>query len=177
VGEYTVTGSVTIASQPTEVLRWLTESGLMTKWMLGADKVEPADDRGPSVGAVSHVTIYAARSWTSYLGEITEIGPSVLARRYRLDHRSLPAAQMTFQQPDYERVVRYDLRPAAAGVEVTCAARTVIPGLPGSIRDGNRASARSLQRSLERLAECAEGRRGSLLRRIGDDSKNTGEPL
>lgn len=176
-GEYTAQASVLVTRPADEVMRWLTTPDLMRKWILGADKVEAADNSGPAVGAGVTVTVYAARSWTTFTGEIVELGPAKLVRRYQLGHRAMPMARIAYGQGEYERTVTYELRQAALGTEVSCTARTVIPGLSHAVRTSQRVAAQSLQRSLDRLAAGAEERSRSLMARFGDGSKGAGEPL
>lgn len=179
MGEYTVQASVIVRQPAPDVMRWLTSPALLAQWMLGAESVEPLDELGAAPGAMTRVTIFAARNLTSYTGQITELGPVRLARRYQLASRRRAAASTGSGsgEAEYERFVCYDLTPSASGTGVTCTARTVIPGLSRSIKDGHRASTTALRRSLERLATCAEGRSIGMLAKFNDPGKSTGEPL
>ena len=140
-------------------MRWLTAPELMSRWILGAGPVEVHGNR-------LRMTVAIRGLGSTFSGQTVERSLRRLVRRYTLDGAG-----------PYARTVTYDLAPTLEGCAVTCTVVTDIDGLPETAaRAGRRAETRSAQRSLERLALGAEGKRGSPWRR-SRDSRLTAQPL
>jgi uncharacterized protein YndB with AHSA1/START domain len=177
VGEYLIEASVSVNRPREEVMRWLTEPDLMARWIVGADRAESVGDHAAAAGSVIRLSVSMAggqfRVAQTYLGEVIEVSEFRLVRRYRLEHVRAGVAQMVSGPAEYERTVTYSLSGAGGGMQVNCAARTVIPGLAqAAAKAGARAESRSLRRSLDRLRECAEDGQRGLLGRLRDGSQS-----
>jgi uncharacterized protein YndB with AHSA1/START domain len=157
---YALEGKVTIGAPAEEVLRWLQEPELISRWM-GVGSIETA-----GTGVRVDVLHGGYAGW-SYEGEITESGADRLVRRYRFAGRGAE---------EYERTVTYELRPTGAdGVELGITAVTLIPGLDErAARMGGKAEQRSLERALERLKDAVAGRGGGFLSRLRGSGGSAG---
>jgi len=158
--EYTITAREVVNRSPSEVIRWLATPGLMTRWVLGAVKVEALDGRGIAAGARTRLVVQVGRYGHAYLGEIIDVTESRLVRRYHLERMKTGVLAAPAGQEEYERVLTYEFSPgaAASGTWLSCVAQTSIPGLPKTAaRTGAKSEAKSLARSLERMRVCAEG--------------------
>jgi hypothetical protein len=83
--EYTVTASEMVNSPAAELIPWLATPALMARWIVGAQSVEALDDRGIAVGAATRLVIRISHYGQAYSGEIIELSPARLVRRYHLE--------------------------------------------------------------------------------------------
>ena len=160
MSRYTFEGSVEIDAAGEEILRWLREPELMSRWM-GVGSIEAAGT------AIRVEVLHGGYAGWSYEGEVAESGADRLVRRYRLAGRG---------DEEYERTVAYELRPNAAdGVELGVTVVTLIPGLDDrAARMGGKAEQRALERALERLRDAVEGRGGGFLSRLRGSGGSAG---
>jgi hypothetical protein len=179
--EYEIDGRVSVRATAEALVQWLVAPARMCRWMLGVDAVEALEPQTPGVGARVRVTASIgvsggmAAGWT-FVGEIVELAPERLVRRYRIEDMRAGALPVGAGDEQYERTVTYELDAYEAGVtSLACSATTVIPGLHRSAaRAGAKAERRALGRSLERLRADVEGSRPGLLARFGDSGKFAG---
>jgi hypothetical protein len=178
--EYEIDGRVSIRATGDDLCEWLVIPDRMSRWMLGVDAVEALESETPGVGARVRVTASIgvsggmAAGWT-FVGEIVELAPERLVRRYRIEEMRAGVQPAGAGDQQYERTVTYELDAEAGITTLACSATTVIPGLHRSAaRAGAKAERRALGRSLERLRADVEGARPGLLARFGDSGRFAG---
>ncbi|MCW3041626.1 MAG: hypothetical protein JWM31_3531 [Solirubrobacterales bacterium] len=171
-GGYTISGSITLAAAPADVVAWLATPELLDRWMLGVDGIEVMDEGRPVLGArIRAVTSSGRHAGWIFSGEIVELSAQRVVRRYALDELSTGGVRLEADTSGYARTVTYDLTPAGDGraTQLRCTAVTVIPGLDAAgATAGAGKEQKTLDRSLERLEAEVAGRPRGLIGRFRD---------
>jgi carbon monoxide dehydrogenase subunit G len=144
---YRLDGRVQIRAAPEEIIRWLTEPELMSRWMLGMSSIEASGN------GIRVEVIHGGRAGWTFAGEIVEQTTNRLVRRYRLASGG----------DQYERTVTYEIGDGTVDVAVV----TEIPGLDErAAKMGAKAEQKALERSIERLRTEIQGEGGGFFARF-----------
>jgi len=178
-GRYEFDGAVSVAGTPEAVLHALVTPALMARWMVGVDSVsDVGDGAGSRVEVVASVGSRYGRAGWRYLGEVTERSATNLVREYELSETRAGVVASSIAPAEYQRTVRYALRPDADRTDVHCTVTTRIPGLArAAARRGGRSEARSLDCSLQRLRDVVQGTTTSSVIRWWRGSGQSPQPL
>jgi hypothetical protein len=145
-------------------MRWLSDPGLMARWIVGADRAESED------GHVRLTVATQVARWrvaSTYTGETVERTGGRFVRRYRDNQDAV----------SIDRTITYELERTPAGCKLTCFVITDVEGVSKSVvRASRREQQRSLRRSLRRLALVVAGREPTKWR-LYVDRRQTGQPL